>query len=582
MKPDCSVDRIVKMKRDMEGNFLVSVPGLAAGALYSYILNDKEERPDPASRLQPHGVHGPSMTLDLGKVPRRENSWRNPPLKDYIIYELHTGTFTPEGTFDAAAERIPYLKELGVTAIELMPVAQFPGTRNWGYDGVYPYAAQSSYGGPEGLARLIDALHEAGLAAVLDVVYNHLGPEGNYLRSFGPYFTDRYQTPWGEAINFDGEGSRGVRDFFINNSLYWLFELGFDALRLDAVHGIFDNSHVHILREMKDRISAQPGGEVKYLIAESDLNDTCLVDRPQNGGYGLDAQWSDDFHHSLHTLLTGESNGYYMDFGSTGDMAKAYGEGFVYTGQHSRFRGRMHGTPSAHVHPCRLVVDSQTHDQVGNRMMGDRLSSSLPLHKLRFAAAATLLSPYIPLLFMGEEYAEPAPFQYFVSHSDPELIAAVTKGRTQEFSAFAWKGTPPDPSEESTFIRSKLGASLFENEPHAGILEFYKKLIDLRKQHPALGCRSREHMEVLHMQESNTIILGLLDETGRSSVLEALCFEETGEVKIAVPQGGRWPEHGSWKRLIDTSFNETAEMSAKIGGNITLAPMSLSLFEHIK
>lgn len=573
-------NRLFRMDKDKEGYFRSSIPGLKPGALYKYVLDNGTERPDPASRFQPEGVHGPSMTVDLRNLMRSNRTWNNPPLEDYIIYELHIGTFTEEGTFDAAIGRIPYLRELGVTAIEIMPVAQFPGGRNWGYDGVYPYAVQDSYGGPGGLIRLVDALHEAGIAAVLDVVYNHLGPEGNYLRSFGPYFTDRYRTPWGEAVNFDGRDSKGVREFFINNALYWLFEFGFDALRLDAVHGIFDQSPVHILKEMKDRVRAHPGGESKYLIAESDLNEARLVDKPQNGGYGLDAQWSDDFHHSLHTLLTGEEEGYYIDFGSVDDMTKAYSEGFVYTGQHSAFRGRGHGTPAAHIPPCRLVVNSQTHDQVGNRMMGDRLVSSLPPHKLRLAAASVILSPYIPLLFMGEEYAEISPFQYFVSHSDPDLIEAVRKGRHDEFSSFAWKGTPPDPSEEATFSRSELNRSLVEKEPHAGMLEFYRRLIRLRKQHPALGCGNRENMEVVHTAESKTILLGIWDESGTSAVLEALCFEEDRHVDITLPRGGRWPESGQWSLLIDTSSDEIHGTSARIGDTVRLGPMSLTLFQH--
>jgi maltooligosyltrehalose trehalohydrolase len=580
--PDGSVNRTTPMKRDAGGYFRAEISGLSSGTPYCFILDRKEERPDPASRFQPEGVHGPSMTVDIRGIPRQNHSWENPALEDYLIYELHVGTFTPGGTFEGIIERIPYLKDLGVTAVELMPVAQFPGERNWGYDGVYPYAVQRSYGGPEGLIKLIDALHEAGLAAVLDVVYNHLGPEGNYLRDFGPYFTDRYDTPWGEAVNFDGPESMGVRGFFINNALYWLFEFGFDALRLDAVHGIFDGSPVHILKEIKQAVNACPGGTQKYLIAESDLNETCIVNPQELGGYGLDAQWNDDFHHCLHTLLTAESDGYYMDFGSTEEIAKAYSEGYVYTGQFSKFRGKEHGTPSAHVPPGKLVVHSQTHDQVGNRMIGDRLCATLPLEKLRLAAAAVILSPYIPLIFMGEEYAEKAPFQYFISHSDPSLVEAVRKGRFEEFSSFAWKGTPPDPAEEATFLRSRLDMTLTGKEPHDGILKFYKKLIELRKKHPALGPVERERMEVIHIPGSRTIVVAIWDNKDGLMVLEILCFDETGPATLALPQGGRWPKTGSWKLLLDTSMPETPETSVRIGERVIASPMSLSLFEHVE
>jgi len=569
------------MDQDSEGCFRTVVTELRAGNLYKYILDGVVERPDPASRLQPEGVHGPSMTVDLSEFPRSGRSWQNHPLDNYIIYELHIGTFTPGGTFEAAIERIPYLRELGVTAVELMPVAQFPGERNWGYDGVYPYAVQSSYGGPGELINLIDALHGAGLAVILDVVYNHLGPEGNYLRDFGPYFTDKYQTPWGDAINYDGPESQRVRDFFIGNALYWLFEFGFDALRLDAVHGIFDKSPVHILKEMKQAVMSMPGGKGKYLIAESDLNETCLVDPPEKEGYGLDAQWNDDFHHCLHTLLTGESDGYYMDFGSTEALKKAYSEGFVFTGQFSGFRGRQHGTPSRHVPPGKLIVHSQTHDQVGNRMMGDRLSASLPQEKLRFAAAAVILSPYVPLIFMGEEYAEDAPFQYFISHSDPSLVEAVRKGRIEEFSSFRWKGVPPDPADKATFLGSKLNIALAKRQPNAGMLEFYRKLIRIRQQHPALASPKRQNIEVIQISGSRTIIVAIWDNVGTSMILEVLCFENKESVSFSLPREGRWPKIGAWELLIDSSMRETPGTSVRIEDRVTVGPISLSLFEHI-
>lgn len=575
-------ERIIPMQSDGAGNFSTHVQGLNPGALYTYLLDGETERPDPASRYQPDGVHGPSMTIDTGAFKWTDPAWVNPPLKDYIIYELHIGTFTPEGTFDAAMGRIPYLKELGVTAVEIMPVAQFPGSRNWGYDGVSPYSVQNSYGGPEGLMRLVDALHNAGLAAILDVVYNHLGPEGNYLRDFGPYFTDRYNTPWGDAINYDGAGCEGGREFFIGNALFWLEQYHFDALRLDAVHGIFDQSVPHILKEMKDRVMGLPNGGNKYLIAESDLNDTRLVDPPGDGGYGLDAQWCDDFHHALHTLITGERDGYYTDFGQSAQMAKALREGFVYSGGFSEFRKRKHGTSSAHVHPRRLVVSTQTHDQVGNRMTGDRLAATLGHDRLRLAAALMLLSPYIPLLFMGEEYAETAPFQYFVHHSDPALIEAVRRGRREEFASFAWKAEVPDPEAEETFMASKLHMQIKDMQPHKSMLRCYRELIRIRKTHPALMAPNRQDMDVVHTEQSNSLLIAM--RGGGSTVFIAACLDPARAAEINIPSGGIWPEGGEWRRIFDTSdFGMSGSrpgMSGKIRKSVIIDPMSLSLFEH--
>jgi maltooligosyltrehalose trehalohydrolase len=481
----------------------------AAGERYWYVLNDKELCPDPASRFQPEGVHGPSQIIDANGFAWGDEAWRGIPLADFIIYELHAGTFTGEGTFAAIIPRLDYLRDLGVTAIELMPVAQFPGGRNWGYDGVYPFAPQNSYGGPEGLKGLINAAHGKGLAVVLDVVYNHLGPEGNTLHRFGPYFTDSYRTPWGAAINFDGPGSDEVRDYFIANALYWITEYHIDALRLDAIHGIYDFSARHFLEELKEAVDARAGdlGRQIFLTAESALNDARVIKPADRGGYGLDSQWNDDFHHALHTLLTGERLGYYQDFGTIADLEKAFREGYVYSGQYSRYRQRRHGN-SALDRPARqFIVFSQCHDQVGNRMAGDRLSQTLPLEKLKLAAGAVILSPYLPLLFMGEEYGETAPFPYFISHSDRDLVAAVRAGRKSDFASFRWEGEVPDPQGEETFLSAKLDIGLSGKGVHKALFEFYRELLRLRKAVPALRQLRKENMEVRGFEEKRALFV---------------------------------------------------------------------------
>lgn len=453
------------------------------GSLYFYRLDGATDRPDPASYCQPQGVHGPSQVVSLD-FPWTDQSWIGLPLRDYVIYELHVGTYTPEGTFDAIIARLPQLRTLGITALELMPVSQFPGDRNWGYDGVYPYAPHHSYGGPQGLQRLVDACHQQGLAVILDVVYNHLGPEGNYLWDFGPYFTDCYRTPWGEAINFDQSDCDQVREYFMSNALYWIRDYHIDALRLDALHAVVDTSARPFLTELAAAVQQQAArlGRRVYLMAESDLNDVKHLRPSQLGGFGLDCHWLDDFHHALHALLTGEADGYYEDFGSLAHLAKAYGEGFVYAGQHSRFRRRRHGSPSRDIVPGRFIAFAQNHDQIGNRLQGERLSRLTSLAGLKLAAAAVILAPFTPLLFMGEEYGETAPFLYFVSHGDPDLIEAVRRGRAQEFAAFGWQAEPPDPQSPETFIHSRPHAALAQQDQHQALWRYYQELIKLRRE----------------------------------------------------------------------------------------------------
>jgi maltooligosyltrehalose trehalohydrolase len=497
----------VPLQRDALGYHEALVEGVGAGARYHYRVPGGLHLPDPASRFQPEGVHGPSEVVDLG-YGWTDQQWRPPELADFITYELHVGTFTKAGTFEAGIDRLPELAALGITAIELMPVAQFPGKRNWGYDGVFPFAAQNSYGGPRSLQRLIDAAHEAGLAVVLDVVYNHLGPEGNLFARFGPYFNRRYRTLWGDAINFDAPGSDDVRNYFIENARQWLFDFHIDALRLDAVHAILDTSAYPFLTELADRIQEEAAARNRrvYLIAESDLNDPRVIRPKRLGGHGLDGQWSDDFHHSLHALLTGETLGYYADFGDLAQIERAYSDVFVFTGQHSIHRGRRHGAAPTDSDYYRFVVSAQNHDQVGNRMLGDRISALVEFEAQKLAAAVLLTSPMQPLLFMGEEYGELAPFPYFVDHSHPELIEAVRKGRREEFQSFGWQGDAPDPAAESTYLSAKLSWHLRDRSPHRELLAYYRHLIQLRKQ-LRLGHAPRGSLEVCSFADDRALLI---------------------------------------------------------------------------
>lgn len=539
-------ERLVPMEQGERGYYHVVVDELQPSGLYFYRLDDDKDLPDPASRSQPHGVHGPSAVVDPF-FDWEDDSWSGLPLPNYILYELHVGTFTQEGTFEAVIPYLQELRQIGITAVELMPVTQFPGDRNWGYDGVYPFAVQDCYGGPQGLKRLVNACHRQGLAVVLDVVYNHLGPEGNYLPEFGPYFTDRYQTTWGHALNFDGPQSDEVRRFFVDNALYWIMEFHVDAFRLDAVDHIIDHSARTFLQELAETVhgKAQELGRPVYCIAESALNDTCLIRAPGQGGYGLDAQWNDEFHHALHTLLTGEQRGYYQDYGSLADLVKAFAEGYVYSGQYSTYRQRRHGMSSRDIPASQFVVFRQNHDQVGNRAYGRRLSRLVPFEGLKLAAAVVLLSPYVPLLFMGEEYDENAPFLYFVSHSDPKLIEAVRTGRMEEFAAFNWQEEPPDPQDETTFQRCKLDHSLKQEGRHATLLDFYRELLRLRKAVPALARMSKEEMEVIGFEEDQVMFLRRWD--GDSEVFAAFSFgEDQATLDLPVPAG-------RWRKLLDSA-----------------------------
>ncbi len=480
--------RGLRMSKADRGFFEYAAHGIAPGQRYAFCLDDGPQRPDPASLWQPDGVHQPSAVVRPEHFDWSDASWKGIPRQDLVIYELHVGAFTPEGTFDALIPRLDTLRALGITAIELMPVAQFPGTRNWGYDGVFPYAAQHSYGGPLGLQRLVDVCHRKGLAIFLDVVYNHVGPEGNYLNEFGPYFTDRYKTGWGPALNYDGAGSDPVRDFVLDNARLWLEDFHFDGLRLDAVHAIYDLGPRHILRELKEvaeQVSQQTGRKV-HLIAESDLNDPKLLLPHGRGGHGLDAQWSDDFHHAVHAFLTGEQKGYYADFGRAEDIADVLRQPFLYAGKYSPHRDRRHGAPVEDLSGDRFVVCIQNHDQVGNRARGDRLSVLVPASAQRLAASLLLLAPHVPLLFMGEEYGEDRPFPFFCSFEDAQLIENVRSGRRQEFAAFAWQGEVPDPQDEATFAAARLSWSWPEGTKKTGFRRLYGDLLTVRREWPAM------------------------------------------------------------------------------------------------
>ena len=451
-------DEFYAMEREDRGWWVAELDGVEPGADYKFRINGEESFPDPRSRFQPAGVHGPSRQVDPGAFQWSDEGFQQRPLPSALIYELHVGTFTPAGTFEATIERLDHLVRLGVTHVELMPVVEFLGQRGWGYDGVFPYAPHHAYGGPHGLQRLVDACHARGLAVILDVVYNHLGPSGNYLPQFGPYFTDRHKTPWGSAINFDGPHSDEVREFFIDNATMWLRDYHVDGLRLDAIHAIVDTSAMPFLEQLCQSVrhlEAQLGRHLA-VIAESDLNDPRVIRSPERDGFGFDAQWNDDFHHAVHTALTAESHGYYCDFGGVDDLACVLARPYLYEGRFSPHRLRSHGRPIDGMRGSSFVAYSQNHDQVGNRATGERLHHLVALDEAKIAAALTILSPYVPMLFQGEEWGSSSPFLYFVDFSqDPQLAAAVTAGRREEFAGFHQGIQAPDPQEVPTFLRSQ-------------------------------------------------------------------------------------------------------------------------------
>jgi maltooligosyltrehalose trehalohydrolase len=556
-------DRLVPLTKNEYGYHEGIVDDCAEGTRYLFVLDGGDERPDPASRYQPDGVHAASAVVGED-FEWHDEGWEGIPLEDYVVYELHVGTFTSEGTFDAVIPHLDRLKELGVTAVELLPVAQFPGARNWGYDGVYAGAAQSSYGGPRALKRLVDACHQRGLAILLDVVYNHLGPEGNYLGQYGPYFTDRYKTPWGLALNFDGPHSDHVRWYFIHSALQWIDEFHFDGLRVDAVHAIVDHSAEPFLQDLNVAVHqrARKLGRRVYSIAESDLNDPRVITPREDFGLEFDSQWADDFHHSLHVLLTGEQDGYYSGFSkNVSNLARVIETGYLYVGQHSNYRGRKYGLKPKTRDGAQFVISVQNHDQVGNRMRGERLGDLVSFDQARLAAAAIILSPFVPMLFMGEEYAEKAPFQYFTSHSDQDLIEAVRKGRREEFDDFSWEGEPPDPHDEGTFVNSKLNWSLLDRDEHASMWRWYQQLLRLRRDTPALRRLDLAGLET-HADDERQVLL-VRRRAESSEALVAFNFSDKAQTVDA-------PE-GQWRSLLETG----AKLEEK---RLTLPPHAVAVW----
>ena len=497
---------------DELGWFSVEIEDAGPGDDYAYSLDDGDPRPDPRSPWQPRGVHGPSRLVDHAAFAWTDQDWDGGvPLARAVIYELHVDTFSPEETYEGAIPHLDHLVDLGVTHVELLPVVEYPGRWGWGYDGVDLYAPNSGDGGPEGLKRLVDACHGKGLAVIFDVVYNHLGPSGNYLAEYGPYFTQRYGTPWGEAVNLDGPDSDPVREFVIDNALMWLRDYHADGLRLDAVHAIIDTSATHILEELANRVDELEShlGRPKFLIAESDLNDPRIVADREVGGYGMDAQWSDDFHHALHAVLTGERAGYYADFGSVGQLAKALRQAFVYDGCYSPHRRRRHGRTPTGIPATRFLGYLQNHDQVGNRAKGERSSMLVSRGLLQAAAAIVLLGPWVPMLFHGEEWGASTPFLYFTDHDDPELGQAVTEGRRREFASFGWDPSEvPDPQDPETFRRSKLDWDEVSRPPHAELLQWHKDLIALRRSTPELSDGRFDQVRVEYDEEARWLAFG--------------------------------------------------------------------------
>jgi maltooligosyltrehalose trehalohydrolase len=548
-----------RLRSDGEGYHAATLEGVRPGARYLYRFPDGRERPDPASLLQPEGVHGPSEVVDLAAFSPRSRGPQHP-LHRLVFCEIHLGTYSREGTADGAGRHFTELAEAGYTAVEVMPVAAFPGARNWGYDGVALFAAHAAYGGPADLSRLVDSAHQQGLSAFLDVVYNHFGPEGSYLGEFGPYLTSRHKTPWGDAVNYDGPDSGPVRRFVIENALRWVASAGggFDGLRLDAVHGIVDDSPVHLLRELNDAVQRETreSGRTIHVIAESDLNEARLVEPPERGGYGLAAAWADDFHHALHVALTGESSGYYEDFAPPqveplDALVSALRSGWYYGSAYSKHRGRKHGTPGGHLPGRRFVVSAQNHDQIGNRAGGERLSALTSPGGLRVAAALTALSPALPLFFQGEEWAAPEPFQYFVSHGDPALVEAVRKGRREEFKAFSWAPGVPDPQDEQTFLRSKIDRAHRDTPAGRGALLWHRHLLALRREHPALQADRRDALEA---RRQGPLLLLRRWNAGKEIALVALFSEEEREVRLPP---------GRWRALLDSGAEPYAVPGAR-------------------
>jgi maltooligosyltrehalose trehalohydrolase len=566
-------DKKMAMQKDEEGYFHISTKS-EPGWRYFFMPEGEKDLADPASKFQPGGVHGASEVIDQSAFKWNDSNWTGISFSKLILYELHVATFTEEGTFKAITGKLEHLVEAGINAIELMPIAQFPGERNWGYDGIFPFAVQNSYGGPDGLKKLVDACHQKGVAVFLDVVYNHLGPEGNYFEEFGPYFTDKYKTPWGKAINFDDAWSDGVRDFFSGNAIYWFKDFHIDGLRFDAMHFAIDMSAVHFWEMVHEKINTleKKNGRKLHTIAESDLNSPKVVKPVEQGGIGFTAQWLDDFHHALYVLLHEEGKKFYADFGRMDQLAKAFKDGFVHSGEYVKFRKRKHGASSAEVSGDKFVVFIDNHDQAGNRATGARLTSLVDPGRIKLASAACLLSPYIPMLFMGEEYGEDAPFLYFVSHSDKELIKAVQKGRRKDFEHFDWSAEPPDPQDEETFLRSKLRWDKLKEEKHRVVLDWYKQLIRLRKTHPALQNFDKENVSVA--VEGEMLILHRHSVSRQEQLIALFNFSSNQSFSF------NFPVDSNWRKLIDSSPGTRHPNAVSANEEIAVPGLTMILYEN--
>jgi len=571
--------------KDSEGYFSGHLKAVGADSRYMYRLDGEKMRPDPASRYQPDGVHGPSLVIDPS-FDWTDGDWKGIPLRELTLYEVHIGTATPAGTFEAFIEKLPYLKSLGITAIELMPIADFPGDRNWGYDGVDLFAPARAYGGPWGLKKLVDAAHRVGLAIVLDVVYNHLGPDGNYLRDFSKaYFTGDKKTPWGDAINY---GNRHVREYFISNAIYWAQEYHMDGLRLDATHAILDENEEHLLAEIARRVrETLPEGRHFAIFAEDERNDAALVRPLSEGGVGLDALWADDFHHQIRSALAGDNEGYYADYtGSAADLAETLNRGWFYVGQRSRNAGKPRGTDPAGVPPERFVYCIQNHDQIGNRALGDRLNHDISPEAYRAASALLLLGPYTPLLFQGQEWATSTPFLFFTDHN-PELGKLITEGRRAEFAYFAsFSGEQvPDPQAESTFQASKLKWEEAEKGQHAATLKLYRELLRLRRELPALRTREHDSFEAEQVGE-NAIALRYTTPSSEDDLL--LVVNLGGDVRLALDDKDvtRAPDGRRWELVLSTNEpryrgNEPVGETFLSGGVTILAEKPVAILSKV-
>lgn len=579
-------DRYVPMARIDRGYFRAVTEGIVPGQPYLYRINGKDEYADPAARALPDGVQGASVVVERD-FSWTDADWRGIDINDYIIYELHIGTFSPEGTFLGAIPCLDHLVELGVNVVEIMPINQFSGQRGWGYDGVFIYAPHNTYGTPDDFKRLVDACHERGLAVVLDVVYNHFGPEGSGVNNFAPYTTERYKTPWGQAMNFDGAHGDEVREYFIENALYWIHEFHVDALRLDATHYMYDFAAVTFIEDLIEGVGhyRQSLGRNVYMIAESDRNNARLITARDEGGLGMDAQWNDDFHHALLSAVRGEQSGYFRDFGDFWRLLKAFREGYVYSGEYAPSRQMRHGMSSKLLPGNRFVIFFDNHDQIGNHMPADRLIKLVTFEQYKLLLGATLLAPYVPLLWMGDEYAETAPFEFFVDFTSPELCDAVRKGRKAEFGSSIREGVEvPDPVSEAVFHASKLNLDLKREGKHRVMFEFHKTMIGLRRQFGALRVPDKDRTEVVEFERKPLIYLRRWADDGTSEVFALLNFSHD-------PCGARLPvPNGQWRKLINSAdpyWCEDSDMAQPVEPHVidvhesldlTLAPYSFTVY----